>query len=149
MKETKTFFTNNNRLNKGYAKTQPPHIPDASFYKKRFEHIMPPMDFLSHYEEIHPGTFNKILDMAEQEQHHRHSIDLLNIEIYNRATKLGRIFALIFTLLICLTTFLLALGGHVFIAAILVIFAFLAVGFTSFTAGKQSFERKYNKPRGN
>jgi uncharacterized membrane protein len=146
MKETKTFFANNNRLNKGYAKTTSPEESDNSFYKKKFEHIMPPVDFVSQYEEIHPGTFAKVLDMAEQEQHHKHSLDLLGIEVYNRAAKLGRIFALIFTIVICLSVMVLALFDHVFLASILIISAFLSVGVTSYFANKSAFEKKY-RPR--
>ncbi len=148
MKEIKTFFTKDNRLNKGYSKTSNIRELDSSFYRKKFEHILPPIDLISEYENINPGTLAKLIDMAEQDQHHKHAIDLVNLENYNRAQKMGRIFALVFIGLICLTTIILTMLGKIFVALIFSCSAFLAIGVTSFISANniRKGNRGLNKP---
>lgn len=75
MKETKTFFTNGNRLNKGYGKMQYQKQHDQGQYRKKFENALPPSDLLAEYEEMYPGATAKIMDMAYKEQLHRHKLD--------------------------------------------------------------------------
>ncbi|ADE30060.1 DUF2335 domain-containing protein [Rickettsia prowazekii] len=96
MKETKRFFNKNNRLNKGYAKTFSINEPDNNFYRKKFEHILPPVDLISEYESIYPGTLQELMHMAQKEQAHKHAIDLKNLKIQERIAKLTRICLLIF-----------------------------------------------------
>lgn len=95
MKETKSFFINNNRLNKGYAKAFKPRESDDSFYRKKFEHILPPIDVLTQYEDIHPGTLEKLVNMAQKEQIHKHELDLKNLKMRKNIAKLTRICLLI------------------------------------------------------
>jgi uncharacterized membrane protein len=148
MKEIKTFFTKDNRLNKGYSKISNIRELDSSFYRKKFEHILPPIDLISEYENINPGTLAKLIDMAEQEQHHKHAIDLVNLENYNRAQKMGRIFALIFIGLICLTTICLTIFGKILIALVFSCSAFLAIGITSvISANKAIVRRDHRGPK--
>ena len=73
MKERKKFF-DNNRLNKGHKKLSNSSQSDANVVRKKYQHVLPPIDMLEHYEELNPGTLDKLLDMAEREQNHRHSI---------------------------------------------------------------------------
>ena len=103
MKERKKFF-DNNRLNKGHKKLPNPVQSDANVVRKKYQHILPPIEMLEHYEELNPGTIDKLLDMAQKEQNHRHSIDLITIEKYNKATKLGRMFSLVFVALISVSS---------------------------------------------
>lgn len=145
MKEIKTFFTKDNRLNKGYPKTPNIREQDSSYYRKKFEHILPPIDLISQYEDINPGTLARLIDMAEREQHHKHAIDLVNLENFNRAQKMGRICALIFVSLICLTTIFLAISGKILIALIFSSSAFLAIGLTSAISANKINVRKDHK----
>lgn len=96
MKETKSFFTNNNRLNKGYAKTFSVHESDSSFYRKKFEHILPPIDLITEYENIYPGILEKLVSMAQKEQMHKHDLELKNLKMQERIDKLTRICLLVF-----------------------------------------------------
>ena len=64
MKETKSFFNKNIRLNKGYAKGFNNNEIDKNFYRKKFEHILPPIDTVTEYENIYPGTLEKLVNMA-------------------------------------------------------------------------------------
>lgn len=109
MKETKSFFTKNNRLNKGYAKVFSVNELDNNFYHKKFEHILPPIDVVTQYEDIYPGTVEKLVNMAQKEQAHKHEIELQNLKIKEKVAKLTRVCLTIFgifsflVLSICLT----------------------------------------------
>jgi len=150
MKEIKTFFTNDNRLNKGYTKTQNLRESDKSHYRKKFEHILPPIDLISEYESLNPGTLAKMIDMAEREQHHKHAIDLINIESYNRTKKIGRIFAVLLVFFICITTLLLTIYASIMSSMIFCITAFLSIAIGSIMATKKSYgANKYNKKEDN
>lgn len=132
MKEIKTFFNSDHRLNKGYAmKENAIRQPDNNFYRKKFEHILPPIDIIKEYEEIYPGVLEQLLDMAKKEQNHRHSLDLVNIESANRAVKFGRISALIAVILICITTIVLTSSNHTTIALLFSTCAFISIGLIS------------------
>ena len=128
MKEIKTFFANDNKLNKGYAKMHNSRESDSSFYSKKFEHILPPIDLITEYENINPGTLERIIDMAEKEQHHRHAIDLVNIEAYNKAKKLGKLFSIILVFIISFTTLFLAIFGSIVGSMVFCSAAFLSIG---------------------
>ncbi|MCZ6901463.1 MAG: DUF2335 domain-containing protein [Rickettsia endosymbiont of Ixodes persulcatus] len=105
MKETKRFFNKNNRLNKGYAKTFSVNEPDDNFYRKKFEHILPPIDLISEYENIYPGTLQELIHMAQKEQAHTHAIDLKNLKMQERVIKLTRICLLIFGICLVVSIF--------------------------------------------
>jgi uncharacterized membrane protein len=151
MKEIKTFFANDNRLNKGYAKTSDPRESDSSFYSKKFEHILPPIDVITTFENINPGTLKQIIDMAEREQHHRHALDLLNINAYNKAQKLGKIFAIALVCIISMTTLCLAIYGSILSAISFSGTAFLSIGLSLVmkkrkinASGKENNQKKKN-----
>jgi len=96
MKEKKSFFTKNNRLNKGYAKAFNANEIDKNFYRKKFEHILPPINLVTEYEDIYPGTLEKLVNMAQKEQAHKHDIELQNLKMQERVAKLTRICLMIF-----------------------------------------------------
>lgn len=103
MKEVKTFFASDNRLNKGYARTANHQQSDTSLYRKKFEHILPPIDLISHYEDINPGTLAKLIAMAEKEQVNKHELEKKLIEEQAKAVKLGQIFGIMSLLIVCAT----------------------------------------------
>ena len=140
MKESKSFF-DNNRLNKGYKKVSNIRQSDSNLIRKKYRHVLPPLDMMEEYEELNPGTFEKLLDMAEKEQNHRHSTDLLTIEKYNRATRLGRIFALIFVALVSITTLMLALVKSPISAAIFSASAFACITIVSYLYFKRNADK--------
>ena len=107
MKETKKFFVNN-RLNKGCSKSRNTKRSDISLIGKKYTHALPPIDMVQEYEELYPGTIEKLLSMSQKEQEHRHNTDLVHIEKYSQAMRSGRVFALIIFGMICLTTLYLA-----------------------------------------
>jgi uncharacterized membrane protein len=147
MKESKSFFASNNRLNKGYLKvSNNPREKDNSFYRKKFEHVMPPIDLMEEYENLHPGTLAKLMVMAEKEQTHRHQMDIKSIEVYESITKKGRISAVIFMMMVCITTLVLAVLGHFMIASIFTASVFLLIGTGLFLSStKFTRQKDYNR----
>lgn len=103
MKEIKTFFASDNRLNKGYARTTNHPQSDTSLYRKKFEQILPPIDLISQYEDINPGTLAKLTAMTEKEQAHKHELEKKLIDEQAKAIKLGQLFGSISLVTICTT----------------------------------------------
>ena len=64
MKQTKEYFNNHNKLNKGYATLE---------YKELFNSL-PKAEILAQYEEINPGSTKHFIDLIEKEQSNRHKI---------------------------------------------------------------------------
>lgn len=148
MKESKKFF-DNNRLNKGYSRVVNFYQSDANLIRKKYKHVLPPIEMTEQYEELYPGTFEKLLDMAQREQNHRHSMDLLEIERHARDTKLGRMFALIFIAIIAFGTVILAALGGVLIATLFALFAFCCITIVSYLYSKTYIKKEPNKVRYN
>jgi uncharacterized membrane protein len=144
MKEVKKFF-DNNRLNKGYSRIYDPKKSDTSVIGERYKSIFPPIDIVAQYEELNPGTFKKFLDMAAAEQNHKHAVDLLTAERYNRAIKLGRILSLVLVAIISLTTIILAAQGSIISAMIFCTTAFLAIASVSFVYPKSNLANNPTK----
>ncbi|NRB10805.1 MAG: DUF2335 domain-containing protein [Rickettsiaceae bacterium] len=126
MKTYKKFFEHDS-LNKGYAKTDNVSNSGSNNIKQKYRHILPPIDMVEQYEELYPGTFKQLINMSEQEQKHRHSIERLQIEKANKLLYIGKIFSLFFIIAICITTVVLSLVGDFIEVAIFAVAAFLTV----------------------
>ncbi len=137
MKESRKFFENN-RLNKGYSRIVNFNRSDHGVVRRKYKSILPPIDLIEEYEELYPGTFEKVLDMAQKEQNHRHSMDLLEMERYNRATKLGRVFSLLYVAIVSMTTLILAFNDNVPVAAMFATASFAVIAVVSYLYSKTS-----------
>ncbi|GAB4164469.1 MAG: hypothetical protein Tsb006_4050 [Rickettsiaceae bacterium] len=135
MKDNKKFFYNN-RLNKGYSKVANNNQTDLSLVRAKYKHILPPIDIMEEYEEQHPGTFAKLFDMAQKEQNHRHSMELMELQGYVRATKMGRTFALIFIAIVAISTLSLTITGAPVMAALFAILAFACITIVAYFHSK-------------
>jgi uncharacterized membrane protein len=87
--------------------------------------------------------------MAEKEQAHKHKMNIKIIEVYEEVTKKGRISAIIFIMMVCLSVIILSLLGHVIIASVFSSSVFLGIGIGSFLssmkfARKKDYIRKQN-----
>jgi uncharacterized membrane protein len=146
MKETKIFFDTNS-LNKGYNNnnntTSLNKQSDVKIPNNKYKHLLPDVDIMAEYEEMSPGTINKIFDMAKIEQDHRHSIDLINIENHNKAIKMGRIFALALVLIIATATVILASSGYYIVSAIFSVASFATIGTVSIIQSGKRFNNKF------
>ncbi len=143
MKENKNFFANNNRLNKGYAKITNPREPDHRFYRKKLEHVLPPLELLEEYEALHPGTIARLIAMAEKEQLHRHKLEMKNIETYENLVKKGRINSIIFTLILAIITALLTKYNYI-VASIFAVSTIGALVISMLVYNAQSLKNKKN-----
>jgi len=148
MKETKKFF-DNNRLNRGYSRVSNVRQNDASLIRRKYQHVLPPIDMMEQYEELNPGTFEKLFDMADKEQNHRHSMDLLTMEKHSRATRLGRMFALVFIALVSITTLILVAAKSIISASVFAISAFACITIVSYFYSKSSIQKESTRNRQN
>lgn len=81
MKEIKTYFTNKNKLNKGHnSKLSFDDNSEKFLHSQKFQHILPPIDLITQYEELNPGAFMKLINISEQEQKNRHELNKITQE---------------------------------------------------------------------
>lgn len=71
---------------------------------------IPEAELLAKYEDVLPGLANRIVQMAEREQAHRHAIERVEVQQPYQLARRGQIFAI--------TAIVLVLGFAVFLAAI-------------------------------
>lgn len=141
-KETREFFAQDNRLNKGYANSSLKES-DKSFFRKRFEHLFPPVDVLQAFEDLHEGSVERIIEMAEKEQKGRQKIQEARMLVEERIAKIS-IFAEIFMMIaVCYTVVVLAKSSFYSTAIFFTFAAFL----TKFLIYRKKFDT-YSGRRG-
>jgi uncharacterized membrane protein len=112
MREVKRFFTQDNSLNKGYVAHVASRDEDEnSMLHRKIAQNLPSADLITAYEEMHPGTFDKLLGFVEKEQLHRQKAEFASTEMHARATSMGRLFGFFVVCAICFTTLQLAREG--------------------------------------
>lgn len=130
-KETKKFF-DTNRLNKGYNGTSINKQSDVQLVFRKnnlvLSDTLPDTGVLAEYEEISPGSTSKIFNMAQTEQNHRHSFELLKLEKNNRVVKICILSFIIVVAMITIGTVILALNKYYFISSLFSISAFFTIG---------------------
>lgn len=128
MKESKKFFEDN-RLNRGFTQTSRNNKSDNDNHNAlyaKYKHVLPPLDVLEQYEELHPGTVQKLLEMAKREQDHRHSMELRAFKKHHKAVKLGRL-VLVALGTVVIASSLSVISGYGAIATIILAAALLGV----------------------
>jgi uncharacterized membrane protein len=60
--------------------------------------ILPSPSVLEEYESISPDSVDRLLDMAQKEQDHRHSWQEKHLNVHARIYKWGQIFALLYNI---------------------------------------------------
>jgi uncharacterized membrane protein len=93
-KETKKFFSYNNSLNKGFY--QPTQEGSAN---EELLAIFPKAEVMAAYEEIMPGTMEKLIAMMQIEQQQKYALENAKLMIKQKADLTGKVFA-IFTVII-------------------------------------------------
>ena len=148
MREVKTFFKEDNRLNKGYAEDSVNQRDGGNdFYHKKISESLPPPDVLAVYEEMHPGTFEKLLGLLDVEQKHRHAMDKVYAEMQARVGKMGRLFGFFIICAIGYVTLELAkhdmlIGGLIFAGM-----AFVGIFGVSLIMGRRNSPRPHHEKR--
>ncbi len=138
-------YYDNDRLNRGYKEdsvtsSYVEKTPEENIAQK-YEYLLPPVEVISEYEEIFPGTLDKILNMAKKEQELKYELEKCSIIAAEKAKKLGAIFAFFITSVICASTVKIA-SSDLYSALIFSLVAFSAV-FGVALLSKFGFARNY------
>lgn len=72
-------------------------------YKQPSQYILPPVSLLEEYESLVPGSSEKIIDMVDVEQDHRHRWENKALRAYVWSYRLGQCFAFISLIIILYT----------------------------------------------
>lgn len=103
MKETKKYF-NTTRLNKGYSSYNDRREDDVHMIKRKYQHILPPIDVVNEYENLYPGTLEKIIKMAQRDQMNKKDLAEKEMEKQYRNSLILKIASLV-----CITIMLFGL----------------------------------------
>ena len=75
-------------------------------------------DYFKYFSKKDFVYIKKIIDMAQKEQNYRHSLELLNVEKYDKAVKFGKICGVALVGIIALTALILSFGGYYVTASV-------------------------------
>jgi uncharacterized membrane protein len=125
--EVKKFFTTFNRLNKGYKEDYGVEVDDMTFYMKKFTDILPPIDVIAEYENICPGSLNRLIKLHENNQkiNFKTSKKIDSVQLQSETTtKIYNIFIATLSI-VAITSLVLTLLGNFISATIFAILGFL------------------------
>lgn len=141
MIEKKSFFTENNQLNKGYKSEKKPYA------KQALKVDLPDASVLAEYEGMQPGTISRMMEMTAKEQEHRHALDVIQLKMQTTALRMGRLFAVFSVIAICYTSLTLATNHMQQEAIIFAIIGFVAIVISAWVGRyKKSTTSSYKKP---
>ncbi len=109
---------NRNRHFKKFHKEQPSQ-------DLRTQGILPAPGILESYEEIAPGSVEKILQFVKQEQEHRHRVDSQYIKMLANTYRMGQLLAFLLAVIVLYVSVLLITEGHTAFAASVLVFGFV------------------------
>jgi uncharacterized membrane protein len=113
-REIKHFFRNgNNMLNKGHVERDQNTLRQNILSNVKIEKILPPIEVLSEYESLHPGSLEKAIFISQKEQDHRHEITQRALKTNAIARITGQLFAVASFLSACFMIVKLAMLGLV------------------------------------
>lgn len=142
MIEKKSFFTENNKLNKGYKSER------KSSAKESAKINLPDAEVLAEYEAMQPGITLKMVEMTAKEQEHRHAVEVIHLKMQKTALRMGRIFAVFTVIAICYTSLTLAANNMQDSAILFASIGFLAVAISSLVGrNKICASDSYNRPK--
>lgn len=119
-----------------------------NFQKVKKPQILPPVSVLEQYESLVPGSAERIIDMADLEQEHRHNWENRALTAYIISYRIGQILGLIGMLGVFIMAIYSALYAKDIDLAYLIVVA--GIGFYSFIAAisigrKRFYERPFKK----
>ena len=137
MIEKKSFFTENNQLNKGYK-------PERNNYKKPSVKVdLPDSSILAEYEGMQPGTITKMMEMTAKEQEHRHSVEVIQLQMQKTALRMGRLFTIFSVMAICYTSLTMVANNMQTEAMIFAAIGFLAITVAAVVSSCSGRSKKY------
>ena len=145
---SKAFFSSRvSRLNKGYEKDK---VNKFSGGIGKLDKILPPIEVISQYEEIYPGTLEKLIEIANKDQQNRYSISRKIIKSKARGKFFGHICRVVSLFIVCFFFLQLVnkgfiwsgiclLGSYVFITLFLFTIKICFGGRKTFSSAKKKF----------
>lgn len=113
---------------------------------KRSHSILPPPHILQEYERLSEGATDRLIEMAEIEQAHRHDWEDDCLRAYTKSHRIGQLFGFIAALAIVGVTYLLATSGNGETASVVAASGFLMLIVNTLVIAKtRRFERKPRK----
>lgn len=76
---------------------------DHNYKNKNSQYILPPVALLEQYEAVSPGSSEKIIDMVDIEQDHRHRWENRALRAYIWSYRLGQFFGFVSLIVILYT----------------------------------------------
>ena len=140
MKETK--------ISTGYLGKNPrdSHNGNRHNGSKRSHSILPPPHILQEYERLSEGATDRLIELAEIEQSHRHDWEDACLRGYIKSHRIGQLFGVIIAIAILISASYLAINGDRQSAAIISISGFISLVINSIvTATTRRFDRKPRK----
>ncbi len=118
--------------------------------------ILPPTNVLEEYEDLAPGSVDKLLTMAKKEQDHRHEWQENHLLVHGKIHKWGQIFAFVYNVILLFVVIYIANTGNSNLAlnlfivnAILMAFALLVTFVERRIMNRRPPRRFPQKPAGN
>lgn len=139
-KNIKNYY-HNDKLNRGYIEEE--NSSNVSVDKNQDTSFpLPPIEIISEYESIYPGTLDKILKLTEKEQEKRFLIEKAQLASNEKAQKLGRFFGVLIVAIICSTTYQIFLKDPIY-SMIFAAIAFGAIFITSLLSCSKREDRGF------
>lgn len=111
--------------------------------KRQTQAILPPPHILKQYEEVSPGTMERLITMAEMEQVHRQDWEYAYLRHYNRSYILGQICSLFTIVAIIIGSIVLINKGEHGLAVTLIVAGFTTIAFSiAITLKTRKFEKR-------
>lgn len=120
MKENKRFF-DRNYLNKGHLKSEEIPVSEVSKLGRKYQNFLPPIELMEHYEELYPGTMEKLLQMTAQEQDNRHLLEMSKVQQREKTLRLEKILVFIFAITLIIASMFFGQKNNIFLAFIVII----------------------------
>ncbi len=102
-REIKHYFRNeHNMLNKGHMEREQSGTKSSPKHNLRIDKVLPPIEVISEYEALYPGTLEHALSIAQKEQDYRHKTTHTILRINFIARVLGQMFGACSTIFVFL-----------------------------------------------
>jgi uncharacterized membrane protein len=147
MRETKSFFVEGNKLNKGYSEENNKSYDKQDMLREKLQRDLPPLDVMEEYEAMYPGTFKKMLELWEKEQEYRFDLEQVNMKIQQKANFIGKIFGFFVICVIGFVILELARINEIMAASIFSVCAFSCIMFVSYISYNASDKRNFRDRR--
>lgn len=121
------------------------------FERRNLKGLLPPAEDLENYDSVLPGSAERIIAMAEEEQQHRHFWEDNALRAYVRSAYYGMVCGLTLGVCILLVTYLLVMRGSMVMAGFVLLVGFcslsLAYVFSHRYPGYFPLNRRQTPPR--